>query len=56
MNGDILRLILPADNCRYENPRTYVDSDRSIILPVIILLIAEKSDFFFIFSLLYILM
>lgn len=55
MNSDILRLILPSDSCRYENRPACYDSDRSIILPVIILLMAEKSDFFLIFSLLYIL-
>lgn len=56
MNPDILRLILPADSCRYEKRPASSDSDRSIILPVIILLMAEKCDFFLIFSLLYILM
>lgn len=55
MNPDILRLILPADNCRYVN-RTAQSDDRSIILPVVILLMSENCDFFLIFSLLYILM
>jgi len=55
MNPDILRLILPFENCRYEKQISSND-DRSIILPVIILLMAEKCDFFLIFSLLYILM
>lgn len=55
MNPDILRLILPADNCRYMNQTTPTD-DRSVILPIIILLMSENCDFFLIFSLLYILM
>lgn len=55
MNPDILRLILSSENCRYEKVR-HADNDRSVILPIIILLMAEKSDFFLIFSLLYILM
>lgn len=55
MNPDILRLILPFENCRYEKPKPQND-DRSIILPLIVLLMAEKCDFFLIFSLLYILM
>lgn len=55
MNPDILRLILSSDSCRYEKSCT-PDNDKSIILPIIILLMAEKSDFFLIFSLLYILM
>ncbi len=32
------------------------DSDFSLIFPIVILLMAEKCDFFLVFSLLYILM
>ncbi len=55
MNPDVLRLILPeksAGGCAARR----TDSDMQIILPIVILLIAEKSDFFLIFALLYILL
>ncbi len=53
MNENILRLILPSKNPHSVN-RT--DSDREIILPIVILLLAERCDIFLIFALLYILM
>lgn len=56
MNPDLLKLILPERSCRGNMPCRNADSDRSIILPIVILLIADKCDFFLIFSLLYILL
>ncbi len=59
MNENILRLILPPNGCDFrksKNPRTCAESDRSLILPIVVLLMAEKADFFLIFALLYILM
>ena len=58
MNESILRLILPQ-SCG-DSPKqirqSSADNDRSLILPIIMLLMAEKADFFLIFALLYILM
>ena len=58
MNENILRLLLPAKNpCREaHNSISHADSDREIILPIVILLMAEKCDFFLVFALVYILM
>lgn len=56
MNENLLRLILPKRNGEYPTFSDRTDNDFSLILPIIILLIAEKSDFFLIFALLYILM
>lgn len=59
MNENILRLLLPVKNpCGTEqrNITNGGDPDRAIILPIVILLMAEKCDFFLIFALLYILM
>lgn len=57
MNENIMRLILPPRDCdtAKEKPLNR-DSDRSLVLPVIILLLAEKADFFLIFALIYIIM
>ncbi len=53
MNENLLRLLLPSKNpCRINT----ADSDREIILPIVILLMAERCDFFLIFALIYILM
>ncbi|MBQ2846646.1 MAG: hypothetical protein IJE74_00110 [Clostridia bacterium] len=56
MNENLLRLILPVKKAEYRFSQGRADSDREIILPIVILLMAEKCDFFLIFSLLYILM
>lgn len=57
MNENLLKLILPAKNSRCPAYGvTGGDGDRAIILPVIILLMAENCDSFLIFALLYILM
>jgi hypothetical protein len=57
MNENLLSLLLPSKNpCRNEHNRRNADYDREIILPVVILLMAEKCDFFLIFALMYILM
>ena len=58
MNENILRLLLPAKNpCKAtQNTISRSDSDREIILPIVILLMAERCDFFLIFALMYILM
>lgn len=58
MNENLMRLILPQRSCRYPEymPSDCADNDRSLIFPIIILLIAENADFFLIFALLYILM
>ena len=58
MNENIISLLLPAKNpCREaQKSISHGDSDREIILPIVILLMAEKCDFFLIFSLMYILM
>lgn len=58
MNENILRLLLPAKNSgrAAQNNISHGDSDREIILPIVILLMAEKCDFFLVFALLYILM
>lgn len=58
MNENILRLILPQRCCEFPEhiPQNRADNDRSLILPIIILLMAEKADFFLVFALLYILM
>lgn len=54
MNESVLRLLLPVKNSRRENYSG--DSDREIILPIVILLMADRCDFFLIFALMYILM
>ncbi len=56
MNTDLLRLILPAKSASPRNPERFSDSDREILLPIIILLIADRGDFFLILSLVYILL
>ncbi len=59
MNENVLRLILPPNGCNFrksKNPRSNAESDSSLILPIVILLMAEKADFFLIFALIYILM
>lgn len=57
MNENLLRLILPAKNpCGPARNNINSNSDREIILPIVILLMAERCDFFLIFALLYILM
>ncbi len=52
MNTDLLRLILPEKSVSVRR----TDSDREILLPIIILLIADRGDFFLILSLMYILL
>ncbi len=52
MNTDLLRLILPEKSV----PARRKDSDSEILLPIIILLIADRGDFFLILSLMYILL
>ena len=54
MNEGILRLLLPEKSAR--RPTYGGNSDREIILPIVILLIAEKCDFFLVFALIYILL
>lgn len=57
MNPELLRLILPPKTANgYSMQHSSSDSDRAIILPIVILLLAEKADFFLIFALLYILL
>ncbi len=56
MNPNLLRIILPPKNPSGYMPQQSGDSDRAIILPIVILLLAEKADFFLIFALLYILL
>ena len=58
MNENFLRLLLPAKNpCKpTQNSISRGDSDREIILPIVVLLMAERCDFFLIFALMYILM
>ncbi len=56
MNENLLRLLLPSKSPSRTNGTSRTDSDREIILPIVILLMAEKCDFFLIFALLYILM
>ncbi len=58
MNENIMRLILPE---KIVSDKNYInrggsDPDKALILPIIILLMAEKCDFIIIFCLLYILM
>lgn len=56
MNENLLRLLLPSKNpCRPNEP-SRADSDREIILPLVILLMADGCDFFLVFALIYILM
>lgn len=56
MNQNILRLLLPVKNS-YLPPKNSknADSDREIILPIVILLMADRCDFFLIIALMYIL-
>lgn len=56
MNENILRLLLPSKSPASKNSAARTDSDREIIMPIVILLIADKCDFFLIFALMYILM
>ncbi|MBR5562424.1 MAG: hypothetical protein IKW12_04660 [Clostridia bacterium] len=56
MNENILRLLLPSKSPTSKNSAVQTDSDREIILPIALLLMADKCDFFLIFALLYILM
>lgn len=57
MNENILKILLPSKNPHIkEKSGRSADSDREIIMPIVILLMAEKCDFFLIFALMYILM
>ena len=57
MNENILKILLPSKNPFIkEQHRQNSDSDREIILPLVILLMADRCDFFLIFALMYILM
>lgn len=56
MNENILKLLLPSKSPGRSRARNSADSDREIILPIVVLLMAEGCDFFLIFALLYILM
>ncbi len=57
MNENILKILLPSKNPYIkEKSGRSADSDREIIMPIVILLMAEKCDFFLIFALMYILM
>lgn len=57
MNENILKILLPSKNPHIkEKSGQSADSDREIIMPIVILLMAEKCDFFLIFALMYILM
>ncbi|MBQ2904596.1 MAG: hypothetical protein IJE48_09390 [Clostridia bacterium] len=57
MNENILKILLPSKNpfIKEQHGRN-ADSDREIILPLVILLMADRCDFFLIFALMYILM
>lgn len=56
MNPDILRLILPEKTASAHAVRRFSDPDRELLLPIIILLVADRGDFFLILSLVYILL
>lgn len=59
MNNSPLRLVLPPNTAceqKAKPPAPSADSDRNIILPLIILLLADRSDFFMVMTLLYIIM
>lgn len=56
MNENILRLLLPSKNPAQKSTAARTDSDREIIMPIVLLLMADKCDFFLIFALIYILM
>ena len=56
MNENLLRLLLPSRSPGCSDGMSRQNSDREIILPIVILLMADKCDFFLIFALLYILM
>ena len=51
-----MRIILPERRCSSGSRSGSCDSDRSVILPIVILLMADRCDFGLIFSLIYILM
>ncbi len=51
-----MRIILPERRCSSGIRNSSCDSDRSVILPIVILLMADRCDFGLIFSLIYILM
>lgn len=52
MNDNILRLIMPTLKAEKNNG----NSDRNLILPLILLIAADSGDMSLIFSLLYIIM
>ena len=56
MNENIFRLLLPSKSPNRRECGSRGDSDREIILPIIILLMADGCDFFLVFALMYILM
>ena len=51
-----MRIVLPERRCSSGSRSGSCDSDRSVILPIVILLMADRCDFGLIFSLIYILM
>ena len=55
MNENILKILLPSKNPCPSNSKNPADTDREIVLPIVILLMADKSDFFLILALMYIL-
>lgn len=55
MNENILRLLLPSKGPIGSDGMNRQNSDREIILPIVILLMADRCDFFLVFALLYIL-
>ncbi len=56
MNENLLRLLLPSKSPCRQDGTSRTDSDREIILPIVILLMADRCDFFLVFALIYILM
>ncbi len=54
MNPELLRMLSPAKAISQNN--RCADNDQAIILPIVILLLADKGDFFLILSLIYILL
>ncbi len=55
MNENLLRLLLPSKSPYRTDGVSRQNSDREIILPIIILLLVDKCDFFLILALMYIL-
>lgn len=60
MNGCATRIVLPPNSRREKARRPCAAaenaSDRSVVMPIVLLLIADGCDFWLIFSLLYILL